>query len=361
MGPKTFKGNRYDYNMMLQKSKSEEIVLNIVRARYWETPFFLQVGSISSSFGYSFNVGASASLTNNLRNSAPGLDTYTPSLGTKISEAPTVTYTPLQGEKAIRQLQTEMSLEHFLILTRIGFDINSLFWTAVAQVGDLHNYNANAPVNEATLANYSSFLELADILRKMQLRNDLEFTGLNSSSKDNKVLRMQLRCRDKEELATIADLLSVEPEKILLPDDSMVVTVEFTSVRDMTEQMQPHTKVPRIPIRLKSFFQILYDFSGFVQVPEEQEQKKVARPFSPLREDLASRKGLHSGLISIKSSSSPPRDTYLSIAYRDRYFYVRDNDMRSKAYLMLMESIFSLLSGDIESVKPLITIPVGGR
>ncbi len=362
MGPKTFKGNRYDYNVMLQKSKSEEIVLNLVRSRYWETPFFLQVGSISSSFGYSANVGVAASLSTNLRNLAPGVDTYSPSLGTKVSEAPTVTYTPLQGEKAIRQLRTEMSLEHFLILTRTGFDINSLFWTTVAQIGGLRNYDVNAPVNKENLTNYRRFLELADILRKMQLRDDLEFVGLEKSEAGNNILKMQLRCRDDRELKKIEDLLGAQPQAKRFSDGSIVLKTELTSVRDMTEQMQAESKAARIPVRLKSFFQILYDFSGYVEVPAEDEEKEIARPFSPLgQEDLASCKGLHAGLIRIKSSSAPVNDSYVSIAYRNRYFYIQDNDMTSKAYLMLMESIFSLLSGDIESVKPLITLPVGAR
>lgn len=173
MGPKTFKGNRFDYNVMLQRSKSEEIVLNLVRARYWEPPFFLQVGSISSSFGYSFNMGASAALTNNLRNSAPGIDTYSPSLGTRISESPTVTYAPLQGEEAIRRLQTEMSLEHFLILTRTGFDINSLMWTTVARIGDLNNFDPSRPLTDSMRENYVKFLDLARIFRDLQAKGNL--------------------------------------------------------------------------------------------------------------------------------------------------------------------------------------------
>ncbi|MDD5476414.1 MAG: hypothetical protein PHU03_07890, partial [Syntrophales bacterium] len=53
LGPRNLQGNRLDYNTTLQKSNNEELVLNLVRARYWEPPLFLQVGSVSASFGYS--------------------------------------------------------------------------------------------------------------------------------------------------------------------------------------------------------------------------------------------------------------------------------------------------------------------
>lgn len=362
MGPKTFKGNRFDYNVMLQRSKSEEIVLNLVRARYWEPPFFLQVGSISSSFGYSFNMGASAALTNNLRNSAPGIDTYSPSLGTRISESPTVTYAPLQGEEAIRRLQTEMSLEHFLILTRTGFDINSLMWTTVARIGDLNNFDPSRPLTDSMRENYVKFLDLARILRDLQAKGNLEFIRVGENKNgDNEGLRMQLRFLDRSRAEKFEGLLGINPRRTVLPDKSVVIRIELTTVRDLTALRGGATECPKVPVRLKSFFQMLYDFSGFVEVAQRDLKKKIARPFSPPAGNLASRSGLHSGLIRIKTAQTPPSSAYVKIAYRGRYFYINDEDYNSKAYLMLLESVFSLLSGDIKSVKPLITIPVGGR
>jgi len=113
------------------------LLLNLVRARYAEPLFFLQIGSISSSFGYTANAGASATFMSNLRNRASVANLFTPSIGAGISEMPTITYSPLQGEKAVRQLQTELRLDRFLILTRIGYDIETLLWTTVTRIGDL--------------------------------------------------------------------------------------------------------------------------------------------------------------------------------------------------------------------------------
>ncbi len=361
MGPKTFKGNRFEYNVMLQKSKSEEIVLNIVRARYWEPPFFLQVGSISSSFGYAFNMGASAAFTDNLRNSAPGVDTYSPSLGTRISESPTVAYTPLQGEEAIKRLQTEMSLEHFLILTRTGFDINSLLWTTVDRIGDLRNFDPSRPLTGSMRANYVKFLDLTRILRDLQVKDNLEFIRIGGKDTKSDGLRMQLRFLDRTRAEKVEGLLGIKPLRSVLPDNSVVIRIDLTTVRDLAAQRGGKVDCPRVPIRLKSFFQMLYDFSGFVQVDKSDIENRTARPFSPPQGALSSRGGLHFGLLRIKSSPVPPAGAYVKIAYRGRYFYIIDEDYMSKAYLMLLESVFSLLSGDIKSIKPLLTLPIGGR
>jgi hypothetical protein len=257
-----------------------------------------------------------------------------------------------------------MSLEHFLILTRIGFNIESLAWTAIARIGDLHNYDVNRPASKENLANYEKFLDLAHLLREMQMRDDLEFTAIGQEGGSQSGIKMQLRCLDKGEVRQIEDLLGVEPERIALSDGTFVLPLELTSVRDLAAQAsqadQGAGEYARVPVRLKSFFQILYDLSGYVQATSREEQKRIARPHTPLKGELASRQGLHSGLIKIKSASAPPKDAYVAINYRDRHYYIPDSDLNSKAYLMLIESIFSLLSGDVQSVTPLITIPVGG-
>jgi hypothetical protein len=71
LGPKALQGNRLDYNVSVQRSNNEELLLNLVRARYAEPLFFLQVGSISSSLSYSASVGASATFYHNRINTPP--------------------------------------------------------------------------------------------------------------------------------------------------------------------------------------------------------------------------------------------------------------------------------------------------
>jgi hypothetical protein len=40
-----------------------------------------------------------------------------PSLGAAYGERPTITYTPVQGEEALRQLMEEITLDRLLLLT----------------------------------------------------------------------------------------------------------------------------------------------------------------------------------------------------------------------------------------------------
>jgi hypothetical protein len=276
-----------------------------------------------------------------------------------MSEAPTITYTPLQGEKAVKQLQSEMRLDRFLILTRIGWSIESLMWLSVVQIGELRNFSVGITTGESIEPSYGKFLELAHMLGEMQNRGDLEFVSLCKGETGADCLRLQLRYLDQREAEKLEGLLGIKAERVVLPGGRFVSTMELTTVRDFTPCEREKDKCIRIPVKLKSFFEMLLDLALYVEVPVDEEMKRIARPFKSLPKDILSRGGLHAGLIKVKSRSEQPADAFASVLYRNRWFYIADDDLRSKAYLMLIGSIFSLQSGDLPTVTPLLTLPVG--
>jgi hypothetical protein len=64
-------------------------------------------------------------------------------------------------------------------------------------------------------------------------------------------------------------------------------------------------------------------------------------------------------LISIKCSGSRPRDAFLSIPYRGRWFYIDDCDLSSKKTFVLLMQLFNLQGGASTQIPPLLTIPIG--
>ena len=50
MGPDMLKVERINYNVALQNMNDEQMLLNLVRLRYRDTPIFLDVASISIQF-----------------------------------------------------------------------------------------------------------------------------------------------------------------------------------------------------------------------------------------------------------------------------------------------------------------------
>jgi hypothetical protein len=349
-GPQALKGNRLDYNISIQTSNNEELVLNIVRARYVEPLFFLQVGSVSSSFGFSSTAGLTGSIYEKVQTPTPAV--LTPSISGSFSENPTITYSPLQGEKMVRQLQSEMPLDRFLTLVRTGFGIEGLMWLAVVKMGDLGNYGVHGRDDTGS---YEKVLELARKLGSIQQRGDLEFSGIKDAGTDRIVI--QIRYRDAAEADDIERRLGVKPDRMVMSDGRPVSVIEMSSVRDFAACQTDGRKCSQLFIKLKSYYQMIYDMALHVDIPDDLASGTLR--YRPPTGDLGSREGIHTGLIRIKSAAGRPGSAFVAVPYRGLWFYIDDSDIETKRGFMLLSSVFSLQSGDLPPMAPVLTLPVG--
>jgi len=109
LGLDLVKAGRNDYNIVLQQTEDDEVILNLVRVRYGDRPLFFDVNSVTTSFTWSQNAAASGTMLeyggsdfqrNNL--SIRGDLQYT--------ERPTITYTPLGGKDFVKSVLTPADL-----------------------------------------------------------------------------------------------------------------------------------------------------------------------------------------------------------------------------------------------------------
>ncbi len=59
IGPSTIPAARFDYNEKIARSQNDQLLLNLVRLRYRDTPVFLDVGSVIAQYSLSGSAGAS--------------------------------------------------------------------------------------------------------------------------------------------------------------------------------------------------------------------------------------------------------------------------------------------------------------
>ena len=64
-------------------------------------------------------------------------------------------------------------------------------------------------------------------------------------------------------------------------------------------------------------------------------------------------------LIRIQSSSEKPRDAFVSIPYRDFYFWIDDRDLGSKKIFSFLMFVFTLVETGEKGTAPVVTIPTG--
>ena len=59
------------------------------------------------------------------------------------------------------------------------------------------------------------------------------------------------------------------------------------------------------------------------------------------------------------SSEKKPKHAYVSIKYRDFWFYIEDDDLHSKKTFMLLLELYNLQSGRGPDKGPILTLPLG--
>jgi len=106
VGPASIRHGRVHYNAAIQQTNSEQLLLNIVRLRYRDPPYFLEIAGVTSSF--ELRTGATGSLTDPRSSVEPNV------FGAELAlvERPTVSYVPLTGDKFASQLMTPIDFAH---------------------------------------------------------------------------------------------------------------------------------------------------------------------------------------------------------------------------------------------------------
>lgn len=93
--------SRDRFNETAQLTNAEQLLRNLVRLRYAESPYFLEISSVSTSA----TMAGTLALFGNTAPAVPGLDAnliVNPSLA--YSQTPSFVFQPLTGEKFGRQL-----------------------------------------------------------------------------------------------------------------------------------------------------------------------------------------------------------------------------------------------------------------
>ncbi|MBW2184148.1 MAG: hypothetical protein JRF49_09835, partial [Deltaproteobacteria bacterium] len=112
-GPRALKNTHLAYNQVIANTSYQQMLLNLVRLKYRDAVYFLQVGSVTASFSLGASLGLEAELDFD-----PGGDLMKPNAGMSYSQSPTISYTPLQGEDFLRSVLTPISLEAILVITQ---------------------------------------------------------------------------------------------------------------------------------------------------------------------------------------------------------------------------------------------------
>jgi hypothetical protein len=339
VGPKSLRNGRGDYNEAIKTTEVEQFLLNIVRMRYNDRPYVLEVSSISSRM----EVGARARVGVLGNDDIAALSRSGAEAGVTYLEKPTVVYQPLAGRSFVRQLMTPVSLNTLLMLRQSGWELDDIFRVFVASINGVPNAITGGSSTPEGVPEFSKFLEIVDSMDGLEDAGSLILGS--TTAKDVKELAVRIRkdMRKSSEFKQFTSLLNLDP------------TAEIYRIRiGLDDGGKQEIVISTRPIMSAMFF-----VGQSIEIPEEIRQSGNAHMNMDLNGNPFDWRQVHSELISIHSSGDRPKNAYAAVKYNGYWYYISANDINSKETLTMLSIVFTLNAGGSSSQgRPVLTIPV---
>jgi hypothetical protein len=322
VGPGTVSRDRFDYNTSLTESWKRQILLNIVKMRYVEPVFFVDVGQIVA--GYTVETGLSA--------------VGSAGLSSKYTDRPTITYVPMTGNAFIKSLLTPLSPESLMFAIQSGVPADMICKLGVASINGLRN-------RSATVAGFHPaeprFLRAVEIMRSLQISS---------------AIRMKtIRNKENKEITTISFWTKGAPDEISVQVRELCHLLGLDTEADhyrLVYGIAPENN-REIAMQSSPLMHIMSSLAARVEVPESDVTEGRASPGvreAPGQTDNKDR-------FIVKCSTSKPQDAYVSVEYRNRWFWVDDRDLESKRTISFILLVFTLVDSGRHESLPQVTIP----
>ena len=316
-GPTTVTRDRFDYTTAISDSWKHQMLLNMVKMRYGDAPVFLDVSSVISQYQIAGQINLGATINNNPWSTSEILG----AMGQYV-DRPTITYSPVMGDKFAKSLMSPIPPSAILSLMQSGYPVDLVFRLLVHEINGIRNrYGGEARAHPADPEFYT-FLE------KMRQAQAAGATGMRfkKGDKEETVLLVFRPRRDPE-----TDLLAHDIRRILgLDPKAGDFQVVYGAVaRDDKE----------IAILTRSILDVIVDLSADIEVPAAHVEEKRVNP--TFTEAFAGEKT--PPLLRIRSSSEKPADAFISVRYRNSWFWIDDRDLRSKRIFSFLMFVFTLV------------------
>lgn len=336
IGPESIRSGRLAYNEAVQVTSDQELLLNIVRLRYRDTPTILQIASINTQFNLESRLNGGTNIVpHNAENySISGTQSY--------YERPTISYRPVVGQAYIQQMLEPINEDKLTLLYNAGWPVDTLFGLTVQSINGIQNApGASGPTPELD----PDFRRFQRVIRTFR---ELQRAGLLTVGRDKNQSQLRI-AKDpgiQEKVGFLRKTVNLDP------------STQTYNIAQATETGDG--KVKSLAVVPRSLMSAMFYLSQGVDVPtKDLEQGRV------FTAQYADGKAVDwqqetKGLFRVRTSWLPPNNTYVQINYRDRWFFIDDNDLSSKTTFALVSQLFAMQSGSARNACTALTLPAGG-
>ena len=332
--------DRLVYSEALASSWKEQMLLNIVKLRYGDTPMFLDVSSVIASYQVQSQVSLSSALSSGLTPGVPDGtgQSLTLGAGALYIDKPTISYAPLLGEKFTRSLLRPIQPTALFQLVQAGFPIDLVFQLTTRAINGVYNRSNRAlGIREAD----PEFYQALDALRRVQVSEAIGF-------------RLERRGADETALITFSAhrLPRAVVDDIRLLRDTLGIDPEARELRLIFGDLPRDNR--EVAILSRSILEILTEISGSVEVPAQDIAEGRSSDVPAAATDGHPR---DQPLVRIRAGNEAPAESFVSVRYQGRWFWVDNRDIRSKAIFSFMLLLMSLAETGPAQQAPVLTVP----
>jgi len=330
-GPRTIMRDRINYTTVLSDSWKDQMLLNIVKIRYGDVPVFLDVASVINSYELSGRTHLDATgrfiPSSKLEGDALFEGFY--------ANRPTVTYSPLTGEKFAKSLMGPIQISAILSLIQSGYQANNVFRVFIQSINGLENRYSGRHSSNA------GFYQLIEKMKQIQDEGafGVRFGRVNGEE----ILIIIFREKNDEKIETditeFKNMLGLDPQ-----------TSEF---RVLYGSIQTNNK--EIAILSRSMLQVLNDLSYYIEVPELDVSENRVNP--GLKNEVVDGVPVQP-LIKIFCSSKKPADAFVVVPYQNQWFWIDNKELFSKQVFSFLMFSFALVETSGKEGMPIVTVPV---
>jgi len=337
IGPGTVPRDRSDYITAVADSWKEQTLLNVVRMRYGDAPSFVDVSSVISAYTFQGQVSAGGQINSGAPSSVPsGVATF--GGVSSYSDRPTITYTPLVGDRFSRSLLRPIPPSAIFELIQAGFPADVMLLITTRGINGLSNRNSLG--GEAREAD-PDFYEVLAVLRRLQLSGEV---SLRVQRKDGEDLGLVIISSGRTQQST-RDLQFLLEKLKVKPGKGGEITLAF-GILPRSEN--------EIAVLSRSMVGVLLEVANGIMVPDADVAAGRAMPSGRRQEAPDPR---DRPLVQVHSSASQPAGAYAAVHYRDSWYWIPDNDFASKRVFTFLMLFFSLAETGVTTQPPLVTIP----
>ena len=335
IGPRSVGPDRFDYSETLSTSWKQQMLINMVKLRYGDTPVFLDVASVINQYSIETQVDLRLTWVD------PAIsvgDSQSTGGSARYSDKPTITYMPMTGERFAQLHETDSAAG--------AFESDPSGISDRPRAANVHAFGQWHSQSLRRLGRPRpadpDFYPVLERLRRMQNSGFLSLRVDRTNEMEAVVLSMR-RGGDEsidEDVAFVRQKLGLDPA-------AQEFRVAYGSIAKDDKE---------IAILSRSMLEIIVDLASYIEVPADH-VAAAARQCDDGRGSV--RRGGDSAADPNLSSSSRPTDAFVSVPYRKYWYRIDDNDLRSKRLFTFLMFVFSLTETQGKESAPIVTIPAG--